>query len=107
MLQADGKGVPLIPPPSDPSARRQAGRVRSGKKEAVVTCVYTIIPYQRTAQEVVAALLKEERADPPRIHIKLRRISIRTPSRRDPSFPSHAHGGQIAPFWGRANTRFG
>jgi hypothetical protein len=31
VLQADGKGVPLIQPPSDPPARRQAGQVRSGK----------------------------------------------------------------------------
>jgi hypothetical protein len=66
VLQADGKGVPLIQPPSDPPVRRQAGQVRSGKKEAVVTCVYTIACYRRSAQEVAAALLKEERAEPPR-----------------------------------------
>jgi hypothetical protein len=71
VLQADGKGVPLIQPPSDPPARRQAGQVRNGKKEAVVTCVYTIAPYRRTAQEVAAALLKEERAAPPRVFLIL------------------------------------
>jgi hypothetical protein len=66
VLQADGKGVPLLQQPIDPPARRQAGQVRTGKKEAVVTCLYSIAPYRRTPEEVAAALLKAERTEPPR-----------------------------------------
>jgi hypothetical protein len=43
------------------------GQKRSKKKEAVVTSCYTIAPYRRTPQDVVAALLPEpEQPDPPR-----------------------------------------
>jgi hypothetical protein len=66
VVQADGKGVPMIQPPTDPPTRRAAGQLRTGKKEAVVTCLYTIAPYVRSPQEVVAALLKEDRPPVPR-----------------------------------------
>src|SRR6266540_5228335 len=67
VVQADGKGVPLVqPPPSDPPLRLSKGQKRTKKKEAIVTCLYTIAPYVRSAQDVRAALLHEaRRADHP------------------------------------------
>jgi hypothetical protein len=60
---ADGKGVPLIrdhvqaspvhgPKPSRPGNRRMA----------TLACVYSVDPYVRSAEDVVAALFREERA---------------------------------------------
>lgn len=67
VVQADGKGVPLVQPPlTDPPLRLGKGQKRTKKKEAIVTCLYTIAPYVRTAQDVQAALLHQERrADHP------------------------------------------
>ena len=60
VVQADGKGVPMVQPSTDtPSVRLGKGQKRTKKKEAVVTGLYTIAPYQRTPQDVVAALLQE------------------------------------------------
>jgi hypothetical protein len=60
VVQADGKGVPMVqPPPQTPPVRLGKGQKRGKKKEAVVTGLYTIAPYPRTPQEVVAALLQE------------------------------------------------
>lgn len=60
VVQADGKGVPMVrPAPAAPSARLGKGQKRSKKKEAVVTAIYSIAPYPRTPQEVVAALLRD------------------------------------------------
>ncbi len=60
VAQADGKGVPMMRnEPRAQLARRGKGQKRTKKKEAVVTAVYTIEPYQRTPQEVVEALLRD------------------------------------------------
>jgi hypothetical protein len=60
VVQADGKGVPMVqPPPQTPSVRLGKGQKRAKKKEAVVTGLYTIAPYQRSPQEVGAALLQD------------------------------------------------
>ena len=60
VVQADGKGVPMVQPsPVAPPVRLGKGRKRTQKKEAVVTSLYTVAPYPRTPQEIVAALLPE------------------------------------------------
>jgi hypothetical protein len=65
VVQADGKGVPLIyettsdPPP----VRLGKGQKRGRKKEAVVTAVYTIEPHPRTPQQVVVSFF--QRTPPP------------------------------------------
>jgi hypothetical protein len=66
VVQADGKGVPMVQAPAQaPGVRLGKGQKRSKKQEAVVTALYTIAPYQRTPQEVVAALLQDsERPEP-------------------------------------------
>ena len=63
VVQADGKGVPQVQALATAARERLGkGEKRSKKKEAVVTTVYTIAPYRRTPQDVVAALLHEEPA---------------------------------------------
>ena len=55
------QGVPMVQPPiMPPPVRLGKGQKRTKKKEAVVTALYTIAPYPRTPQEVVAALLDGE-----------------------------------------------
>jgi hypothetical protein len=66
VVQADGKGVPMVQPsPQKPPVRLGKGQKRGKKKEAVVTGLYTIAPYPRTPQEVVAALLQDSGGPPP------------------------------------------
>jgi hypothetical protein len=66
VVQADGNGVPMVQPPTPrPSVRLAKGQKRTKKKEAVVTSLYTISPYERTPQDVAAALLREsDRLEP-------------------------------------------
>jgi hypothetical protein len=66
VVQADGKGVPLVRPAGDePKVRRGKGDKKTRKKEAVTVAVYTIAPYGRTPQEVTAALFREK---PPQVN---------------------------------------
>jgi hypothetical protein len=56
VIQADGKGVPMIlDTPAEASPRLGKGEKRGHKKEAVVTTVYTIAAAPRTPQDVVAS----------------------------------------------------
>ncbi len=65
VIQADGKGVPLIlDGPTESSVRLGKGQKHGHKKEAVVTSVYTIEPAPRTPEEVVASFF-ELPQDPP------------------------------------------
>lgn len=60
VAQADGKGVPMVQPPvTTRPLRLGKGQKRTKKKEAIVTALYTIAPYVRTPQDVLAALLHE------------------------------------------------
>lgn len=60
VAQADGKGVPMVqPPPTVRPARRGKGHPSNRLREAVVTALYTIQPYQRTPEAVAAALLRD------------------------------------------------
>ena len=57
VVQADGKGVPLVQPaPVTPPVRLGKGQKRTTKQEAVVTSLSTMAPSPRTPQDVVAAL---------------------------------------------------
>jgi hypothetical protein len=56
VIQADGKGVPLIlDPPAEAKVRLGKGQKRGRKKEALVTTVYTMAAHPRTPQEVVGS----------------------------------------------------
>jgi hypothetical protein len=56
VIQADGKGVPLIvETPAEAKVRLGKGQKRGHKKEALVTTLYTIAPAPRTPEEVVAS----------------------------------------------------
>jgi hypothetical protein len=62
VAQADGKGVPMVQPPvTTTPVRLGKGQKRTKKKEAIVTALYTIAPYHRTPQDVLAALLHDPR----------------------------------------------
>jgi hypothetical protein len=66
VAQADGKGVPLVPAQPVPRPVRRGKGRPPATKEAVVTALYTIAPYPRTPEDVVAALLREaEHPEPP------------------------------------------
>ena len=61
VIQADGKGVPMIlEQPEEEPVRLGKGEKRGHKKEAIVTTLYTIAPKVRTPEEVVASLFKED-----------------------------------------------
>ena len=65
VAQADGKGIPMIQPPTERPARRGKGHPTNRLREAVVTALYTIQPYQRTPEAVAAALLRDAERPPP------------------------------------------
>ena len=57
VVQADGKGVPLVRGETPtPKVRRGKGDKKTRKKEAIAIAVYTIAPYPRTPQAVLEAL---------------------------------------------------
>ena len=60
VIQADGKGVPMVrDQPVDQPARLGKGQKRTKKKESVVTAIYTIEPYPRTPQWVADAHMRD------------------------------------------------
>jgi hypothetical protein len=64
VIQADGKGVPMVRNDLAPqTVRRGKGDKRTQKKEALVTAIYTVAPYDRTLQEVAGALLRHPAKD--------------------------------------------
>ncbi len=61
VAQADGKGIPMVQPSAERTpVRLGKGQKRSKKKEAIVTSLYSIAPFVRTPEQVVAALLHEQ-----------------------------------------------
>jgi len=72
VVQADGKGVPMVPsetgvPTGQREVRRKRGQPPGTKKEAIVTAVYTLDPTPRRPEDVLATLLplEGETASPP------------------------------------------
>jgi hypothetical protein len=58
VVSADGKGVPMTRKDSPPpEARRGRGEQKTAKKDATVTAVYTIAPYQRSSDDILQALV--------------------------------------------------
>ena len=65
VLQADGKGIPLVlDAPTESPVRLGKGEKRGHKKEAVVTTVYTIAAAPRTPEAVVASYFANPPAPP-------------------------------------------
>jgi hypothetical protein len=57
---ADGKGIPMTRQDSPPAqARRSKGSQKTAKKEAMVTALYSVLPYVRDSQDILRALLPE------------------------------------------------
>lgn len=67
VIQADGKGVPMVrETPTPDKVRLGKGEKRTKKKEAIVTGVYTIDPHSRTPEQVVASFFHpDEPSDDP------------------------------------------
>jgi hypothetical protein len=64
VVQADGKGVPMVlEKPSEPQTRLGKGQKRGRKKEAMVTSIYTIAPNPRTPQNVVGSFFQQGQTD--------------------------------------------
>ncbi len=62
VVQADGKGVPMVPaetgaPTGRREVRRKRGQPPGTKREAIVTAVYTLEPTPRRPADVLATLL--------------------------------------------------
>lgn len=63
VIQADGKGVPMVrETPADTTVRLSKGQKRAKKKEAVVTATYTIAPCVRSPEQVVASFFDQNEA---------------------------------------------
>lgn len=67
VASADGKGIVMRRSPEDPkpAAHPSKGDKLSKKKMGVVGAVYTVAPYVRTAEQVVAALFRDEQTPKP------------------------------------------
>jgi hypothetical protein len=78
VVQADGKGVPMVQPAcAEAPLRLSKGQKRTKKKEAIVTSLYTIAPYARTPSDVLSALLHEQ----PRADLPTRPVPVRKETR--------------------------
>ena len=65
VLQADGKGVPMVVEPVEPPKRRLGkGQKRGRKKEAIVTTVYTIAPNKRSPDQVLTSFFNAQASQP-------------------------------------------
>ena len=65
VLQADGKGVPIIQASaSKDKVRLKRGEARSRKKAVTATAIYTIQPAPRSVDDVMASLLKKGETKP-------------------------------------------
>jgi hypothetical protein len=65
VVTADGKGIPMTRADSPPpAARRGKGQPKTAKKEAIVTAVYSVAPYGRDSQDILAALLPDQTPQP-------------------------------------------
>lgn len=64
VIQADGKGVPIILEKSSPdSVRLGKGQKKGRKKESIVTTVYTIAANPRTPKDVVDSFFQQNKDD--------------------------------------------
>ena len=65
VVQADGKGVPIIKgSASKDKVRLKRGQARSKKKAVTATALYTIQPAPRTVDEVLGSLFNEKQENP-------------------------------------------
>jgi len=70
----DGKGVPMVKDqPAEHKVRLGPGEKLSHKKEATVGTVYTVEPYHRTAEDIVAEV-RDKKAPPTRPEPKNKRV---------------------------------
>ena len=61
VLTADGKGVPMIRKDAQALPAFNASKRRGNRRVATLASVYSVDRYQRSAEDIVAALFREER----------------------------------------------
>lgn len=62
---ADGKGVPLVRPDAEKVKAFETSKTHPGNRRmATLSAVYSIDPYVRTAEQIVAALFRDKREEP-------------------------------------------
>jgi hypothetical protein len=68
VLTGDGKGVPLVKKDAQQLPVFEEKNLRPGNRRmATLACTYTVDPYLRTPEQIVAALLRDDKeAQPPR-----------------------------------------
>lgn len=65
VLTADGKGVPLVKSDAQRLRAFEEKAVRPGNRRMSTVCsVYSVDPHDRTAEDVVAGLFREDKLDP-------------------------------------------
>jgi len=88
VIQADGKGVPMVrPSETGQKVRLRRGEARSRKKAANVTSLYTIRPAPRTPEEVLQSLQGQEEGE------------------EDPSWSSERHRPQNKQLWATLESK--
>lgn len=64
VVSADGKGIPMIRSDSPAPESRQGDKSRkTAKKEATLTTIYTIQPYERTVEHIIQVLLGPDKPE--------------------------------------------
>ncbi len=64
VVSADGKGIPMIRSDSPPPEKRRSDKSqKTAKKEATLTTIYTIQPYERTGEHIIQILLGQDKPD--------------------------------------------
>jgi hypothetical protein len=61
VVSADGKGVPMLRRELEKQPVFYESERRGNRQMATLACVYSVDPFERTAEDVVAALFREER----------------------------------------------
>ena len=68
VVQADGKGVPMVrETPAPAKVRLGKGEKQTKKKESIVTAIYTIEPNLRSPEDVVASIFTKDRSEERRV----------------------------------------
>jgi len=62
---ADGKGVPLVPSDARKIPAFEAKELPGNRRMAILGCMYTVDPYVRTPEQIVAALFRDDAVEQP------------------------------------------
>ena len=101
VFTADGKGVPLVKPDAERVAAFDKAERPGNRRMATLAAVYTINPYVRTAEQIVAALFRDDKGPRPkdRPQPQFKHVTARfTTMREDPDGEQWESNGTIEAF---------